>query len=92
MPDQANRGENVTDTNDLIMAAPELPCPKCGTEDTSLDYCDGCALIPWGSVVGKYPDSKCAHGDPEHFHRNCRRCHYQWRTDDVIDPRKVCER
>jgi len=73
-------------------AAPLLSCPKCGSADTAIDYCDGCALIPWFSVAGKYPDSKCSHGDPEHFHRNCRRCHYQWRTNDVINPRKVCER
>jgi hypothetical protein len=72
--------------------APLLSCPKCGSGDTAIAYCDGCRLRPYSAYDGKHVDNTCADGDPEHFHRNCRRCHYQWRTNDVINPRKVCER
>ena len=66
--------------------APDLPCPKCGGNDTAMRYCDGCNQRP----ALQDPDDRCGHGDPEHFHRNCRRCSYRWRTDDVIDARVVC--
>lgn len=67
-----------------------LPCPKCGSADTSLTYCDGCDLIPHTSLIGNHADDKCRHGDAEHNHRACRMCSYRWRTDDVTDARKVC--
>lgn len=70
--------------------APLISCPKCGSGDTSIDYCDGCRLRPYSAYDGKYIDNKCADGDPEHFHRYCQRCRYHWRTDDVIDARRVC--
>lgn len=66
------------------------PCPKCACADTSLAYCDGCALRPSSSFTGRYVDDRCQDGDPEHFHRCCRRCGYRWRTDDVINPRVAC--
>lgn len=67
---------------------PDRPCPKCGSADVSIAYCDGCELRPYSS---KYDDDKCGHGDLEHMHRRCKRCSYQWRTDDVLNPRKVCK-
>lgn len=70
--------------------APDLPCPKCGATTTSIDYCDGCRLRPYSAYSGNHADNTCAHGDPEHFHRLCRRCHYQWRTDDVNNAQKRC--
>lgn len=70
----------------------DLPCRKCGGNEVSVRYCDGCDLRATTSVLSKYPDDKCAHGDPEHMHRACRRCGYRWRTDDVIDARVVCSR
>lgn len=68
-----------------------VPCPKCGSLDTSMRYCDGCDLIPHTSVIGNHADDRCRHGDPEHNHRNCCRCSYRWRTDDVLNARKVCK-
>jgi hypothetical protein len=69
---------------------PDLPCPKCGGSDVNIAYCDGCDLRPYSSTIRKYEDDYCSHGDSEHFHRRCRRCSYQWRTDDVLTPRRVC--
>lgn len=67
-----------------------LPCPKCASPDTSMAYCDGCALRPVESIMFKYADDYCRDGDPEHFHRSCRQCGYRWKTDDAIDPRVMC--
>lgn len=60
------------------------PCPKCGGRDVWMRYCDSCAKRT-------YRDD-CRHGEPEHFHRGCRTCQYEWRTDDVIEPKVVCDR
>lgn len=70
----------------------DWPCPKCGDPDVHVAYCDGCDLRPTSSALGAYEDDRCSHGDPEHLHRNCRRCSYRWRTDDVRNARTVCTR
>jgi excisionase family DNA binding protein len=67
-----------------------LPCPKCSSPETSMAYCDGCALRPPESVSLKHADDYCRDGEPEHFHRRCSQCSYRWKTDDVIDPRIMC--
>lgn len=53
----------------------DLPCPKCGSEDTKLLYCDG---IPTRHL----PIASAPKG--EHFDRSCGRCHYAWFTTDVL--------
>lgn len=55
---------------------PDQPCAKCGNDGVSLHYCQG------GGWHGT--DDMCRYGEPEHFHRNCLRCGYWWRTNDVI--------
>lgn len=59
-----------------------LPCPKCTSTDTWMRYCDSCRV--------RVPRANCRHGEAEHFHRGCRRCSYEWQTNDVIDPEVVC--
>lgn len=60
---------------------PDLPCPKCGDADVRVRYCDGCKL--------RHNTSACSHGEREHFHRSCRRCGFDWKTDDAIDAKAV---
>jgi hypothetical protein len=60
------------------------PCLKCGSRDTWMRYCDACRH--------KYGSSLCMHGEAEHFHRGCRQCSYEWRTNDVMDPKVTCNR
>jgi hypothetical protein len=74
------------------IVVPTLACPKCGHEDTAMNYCDGCGLRPYHAVTGMHADDRCNDGDLEHNHRYCRRCTYRWRTDDVIGARRVCPR
>jgi len=62
-------------------------CPKCGSRDTWMRYCDACKRRVWGA-----PGVNCRHGDAEHFHRGCRQCSYEWRTDDVLGAKVVCDR
>lgn len=81
----------MTVTIDLGPGAPQLSCPKCGHAETGMSYCDGCDLRPSVGFGSKHADDVCDHGDVEHFHRSCARCRYRWRTNDVINPRKVCE-
>lgn len=71
-------------------AAPRVldqPCPRCGSPDTTLIYFPdnfGCRsrLSTWKYCMSRTPDG-------EHFHRECRRCGYHWRTDDVLDAAEV---
>jgi hypothetical protein len=63
------------------------PCPKCGSADAWMGYCDSCST----SHHASYPNQLCRHGDPEHFHHGCRQCRHEWRTDDVIDAKVVCD-
>ncbi len=76
-------------TTTSVELVPTLACPKCGHEDTGMNYCDGCYLRPM-RITGDYADDKCSDGDLEHNHRWCKRCSYRWRTNDVISARKVC--
>lgn len=62
----------------------DIDCPKCGDSDIHIRYCDGCKKR-------QYKD-QCRHGDPEHFHRLCRRCSYAWMTTDAKNPQVVCAR
>ncbi|ACU71825.1 hypothetical protein Caci_2916 [Catenulispora acidiphila DSM 44928] len=92
--DWLNRGVDMPDavTISAGTAVPARSCPKCGSDDTAMNYCDGCRLRPYSAYDGNHLDNKCADGDTEHFHRSCGRCRYQWRTDDVINAREVCKR
>ena len=56
---------------------PDPPCPKCGHPDTAMRYCDG---KPLTRQIG----DRCLEREPDHFHRRCKRCHYQWQTGDVL--------
>jgi hypothetical protein len=71
---------------------PDLPCPKCGHTGVSIAYCDACDRRPYTSSIRKYEDDYCSHGDVDHFHRACRRCTYRWKTEDALNPRRVCDR
>lgn len=55
----------------------DLPCPKCGHTDVTLHYYGeyGCTRPSCDQYAG-----------PEHFHRHCRRCSYEWSTNDVLPP------
>ena len=56
---------------------PDQPCPKCGHDGVGLEYCRG------GKIHGA---DVCFWTEPEHFHRQCLRCGFWWRTNDVIKP------
>lgn len=59
---------------------PDLPCPKCGSNDVRVGYVSG--RLNFCSI-----DSECyrtRRQTEEHFHRTCQRCHYQWPTYDVL--------
>ncbi len=63
---------------------PMLSCPKCGSDDVRMTH------QPW-TEYHEYRHKDCHrayHGRsmslPEHFHRTCQRCHYQWPTFDVL--------
>lgn len=60
---------------------PDQQCPKCGHDGVDMEYCLG------GRGAGSRNRGLdlCMWGDPEHFHRNCLRCGFWWRTDDVIE-------
>lgn len=76
------------------LAAPPRPemhqdCPACGSTEVKMRYCDACRTRVGFSNT---PDlDRCAHGDPEHFHRRCQRCEYAWRTDDINDAQIRCD-
>jgi predicted nucleic-acid-binding Zn-ribbon protein len=74
------------DVSAIPGVASDLPCPKCLGDDVSLRYCDSCRH----KLHSRF--DLCRHGDPEHFHRTCRRCGYEWRTDDLLQARVVCDR
>jgi hypothetical protein len=54
-----------------MMFDKDRKCPKCGTPDAGVKYCDG-SLVPW--------NSSCKRGDVanEHFHRACKTCGFEW--------------
>jgi len=46
----------------------EFQCRKCGGKDIRIDYCRSKDHKEWG----------------EHFHCECRRCHYAWISLNVL--------
>lgn len=60
---------------DAAPRVPNLPCPKCGTPDTTMRFCDGGYSLSWGMCMGDAG---------EHFHRDCPRCKHRWSTHDVL--------
>jgi hypothetical protein len=58
-----------------VIGPPDVPCPKCGSTDVQLAHCGGRAGdANWTSCWQR----------GEHFDRHCRRCHFRWRTFDVL--------
>lgn len=69
---------------------PDIPCPKCGSDNVRISYQAGGAFYETLHEMCKETIPRPQRLDAsygmfgEHFHRTCQRCHYQWPTDDVI--------
>ncbi len=58
--------------------APAAKCPKCGFDEVRVAYCDGHSLRYYKSACYKTFDSWRDEKAPEHLHRTCQRCRYEW--------------
>lgn len=55
-------------------------CTRCGGGTLRTTWCDGCRNRSYGSL--------CSHGDPEHLHKHCQNCHYEW-LEETLNADKV---
>ncbi len=71
--------------SDETTKVPDLPCPKCGSNDVRITYQE-----PTSVYRGEHQRCRDYASDlgsdvmREHFHRNCQRCHHWWPTVDVL--------
>ena len=53
---------------------PVAKCPKCGNDDIRATF----RIKNEFGRCGESPTKHCPSTMPEHLHRECRRCHYEW--------------